>query len=146
MSREWQQLLARLTAILLWGVLLAPSLTSCRALDEFLATSAPALAPERVRATPVPPDESPRLRNAQEIPPTWTPVPEDRSESPVSPISPRGTAQSGAEPGTYIVQPGDTLAEIASRFNISMDVLAEANGIEDFDHIEVGQVLVIPAF
>ena len=47
-------------------------------------------------------------------------------------------------PHTYTVQPGDTLAQIASRFGVSLEALATANGITNVDLISVGQVLVIP--
>jgi LysM repeat protein len=36
------------------------------------------------------------------------------------------------------------LGEIASRFSVTVEALAQANGITDLDHIEEGQVLVIP--
>lgn len=45
---------------------------------------------------------------------------------------------------TYIVQPGDTLAEIATRLGVDLDTLAAANNIADVNLIDVGQVLVIP--
>jgi murein DD-endopeptidase MepM/ murein hydrolase activator NlpD len=44
----------------------------------------------------------------------------------------------------YIVQPGDTLSSIASRFNVSMDDLMTANGITDPNLLGAGQQLVIP--
>ncbi len=44
----------------------------------------------------------------------------------------------------YKVQPGDTLSEIAERFNVSVEALMEANGITDPDELYVGQVLRIP--
>lgn len=44
----------------------------------------------------------------------------------------------------YRVQTGDTLAAIARRCQVSMDVLARANGISDVNRIYVGQVLKIP--
>ncbi|MBI5824877.1 MAG: peptidoglycan DD-metalloendopeptidase family protein [Chloroflexi bacterium] len=44
----------------------------------------------------------------------------------------------------YIVQPGDSLSSIAARFNISMAVLMEANGITDANQLTAGQQLVIP--
>jgi LysM repeat protein len=46
---------------------------------------------------------------------------------------------------TYTVQPGDTLARLASRFGVTVDGLVETNEIEDRDLIRVGQVLTIPA-
>jgi LysM repeat protein len=45
---------------------------------------------------------------------------------------------------TYVVQPGDTLAEIAAQFGVTVQALAEANNIANIDVIEVNQVLVIP--
>ncbi len=52
-----------------------------------------------------------------------------------------GTDGSGRE---YVVQPGDTLAAIAARFDTSVAVLAQANRIANVDLIHVGQVLAIP--
>jgi LysM repeat protein len=45
---------------------------------------------------------------------------------------------------TYVVQPGDTLTEIAARFGVTVEVIVEANGIADPNLIIVGQVLMIP--
>lgn len=55
-------------------------------------------------------------------------------------------AGSASEPAiaageTYVVQPGDTLSQIAARFHVDTGSLAGANGLDDPDHIEVGQVL-----
>ncbi|HIE58274.1 MAG TPA: LysM peptidoglycan-binding domain-containing protein [Anaerolineales bacterium] len=44
----------------------------------------------------------------------------------------------------YIVQSGDTLWTIAQRFGVSMDGLAQANGITDPNQLLVGMRLVIP--
>ena len=46
--------------------------------------------------------------------------------------------------GDYTVAEGDTLSEIAATFDLSVEQLAEANGIEDPDFILVGQVIRIP--
>jgi murein DD-endopeptidase MepM/ murein hydrolase activator NlpD len=55
-------------------------------------------------------------------------------------------AQTGQPPETtiYIVQPGDTLYDIAQQFGLTVDFLAAANGIDDPAHITIGQRLVIP--
>jgi LysM repeat protein len=58
--------------------------------------------------------------------------------------APQSPSSSGTELQTYVVQVGDTLAEIAITFNVPLDVLVRANNISDPDHIEVGQELVIP--
>ena len=44
----------------------------------------------------------------------------------------------------YAVQPGDTLAGIASKFNSTVDAIATANNITDANAIQVGQQLTIP--
>ena len=52
------------------------------------------------------------------------------------------SAQAGGP--VYIVQPGDTLSFIASRFNLAMNDLIEANPSIDPDFLAQGQELVIP--
>jgi peptidoglycan/xylan/chitin deacetylase (PgdA/CDA1 family) len=47
-------------------------------------------------------------------------------------------------PSTYTVQAGDTLFSIAQRFGVSVDELAQANGIANPSLIYAGQVLTIP--
>jgi len=42
------------------------------------------------------------------------------------------------------VEPGETLYRIGQAYGISHQALARANGIDDADRIEVGQLLVIP--
>lgn len=46
--------------------------------------------------------------------------------------------------GSYTVRPGDTLWEVAARFKVSVQRLAEVNHIRDPDRIRVGQRLEIP--
>ncbi len=45
---------------------------------------------------------------------------------------------------TYVVRPGDTLTQIALRFDTTAFVLAQANGISDPAVIRAGQVLRVP--
>jgi LysM repeat protein len=45
---------------------------------------------------------------------------------------------------TYIVQPGDTLTQIALQFGTSVEAIVEANNIADPNLIIIGQVLEIP--
>jgi LysM repeat protein len=47
-------------------------------------------------------------------------------------------------PIVYVVQSGDSLSGIAFRFDVPIEELAEANGIEDPNVIAAGQRLIIP--
>lgn len=49
------------------------------------------------------------------------------------------------EPGLYVVEAGDTLSGIASRYDVSVRDLQEANGLGDSDLIIAGQRLVVPS-
>ncbi len=52
------------------------------------------------------------------------------------------TAPSGTR--THVVQPGDTLYGIAARYGVSVQALAQANGLTLYSLIYVGQTLIIP--
>lgn len=58
---------------------------------------------------------------------------------------PAATAQAPADARSYTVVAGDTLGEIATRYGVSLEALAAANGILDPNLLEVGQVLIIPS-
>ena len=45
---------------------------------------------------------------------------------------------------TYVVQQGDTLTAIARRLGANVSALAQANGIENTDHLLAGQTLQLP--
>ncbi|HEX2908859.1 MAG TPA: LysM peptidoglycan-binding domain-containing protein [Phototrophicaceae bacterium] len=45
---------------------------------------------------------------------------------------------------TYVVQPGEHLARIAQRFNLSWTIIAQANNLTDPNQIYAGQTLIIP--
>lgn len=47
-------------------------------------------------------------------------------------------------PSEYEIKAGDSLSKIAKSFNLSTAALAAFNGITDYEHIEIGQVLKIP--
>lgn len=60
-------------------------------------------------------------------------------------IPPPLTAQAQTASGpVYIVQPGDSLSSIASRFSVSLNDLMAANGIADANQLTAGQQLIIP--
>ena len=66
--------------------------------------------------------------------PNPTPVPTSAPPVPMPPIAET----------TYVVQPGDTLYRIALQFGVSVQALAQANGLSNVNFIYVGQVLTIP--
>ncbi len=95
--------------------------------------------------------ESPRetaAPTATTLPPTWTPIPMEHSgHLSTGPSGSGSAAESIPISGTrvvYIVQRGDTLAQICNRYSASISTVASINNISDWDHIEVGQVLTIP--
>ena len=59
-----------------------------------------------------------------------------------APVQP---AESVTTNTTYIVQPGEHLAQIAQRFGVSWPVIAQMNGISNPDRVFAGQELIIPA-
>jgi len=55
----------------------------------------------------------------------------------------RGGDPGAPEAGTYVVQAGDTLSEIAERFSIPLDDLARWNDLADPSRLRVGMALVL---
>lgn len=118
--------------------------------------------PVQLEATAVPAEDSPREAEAlaSPIPPTYTPQPTTERQFFKPGEGSTTTATGGTRgsvtnvegtriaippgSGTYTVQAGDQLAEIAIEFGVSLDDIICANEISDMDHIEVGQVLIIP--
>ncbi len=144
MRHDWRQV-----GLLLMALVLVAAVSACQLLDRVgppPASNQPLQSPSdagQAGGDQSPGDQSPRIRDPQDVPPTWTPAATVRSETPIAPEVVI-TAEAAGRQETYTVQAGDTLAEIAVRYNVTLEALATANGIEDYDHIEVGQVLVIP--
>lgn len=44
----------------------------------------------------------------------------------------------------YIIQKGDTLSDLAKRFNTTVKALADANSIKDPNKIYAGQAMTVP--
>lgn len=127
-------LILRYVACLL---LLAIVLASCGPDDDAWATLVPTAVGDDVGGDGIS-DESPRAESPESdngIPPTWTPNP--TAEAPPPPPT-------RAPDETYVVQPGDTLAEIAEQFGVDLQRLASANDIQNIDIIHAGEVLTIP--
>jgi LasA protease len=56
-----------------------------------------------------------------------------------------GGAEPAAVPQVYVVQAGDTLSSIASRFGCQLEDLVQANQLIDPDALQVGQQIQIPS-
>lgn len=80
------------------------------------------------------------------------PPPPDTSASPIGVATPVENPEqvdttavgTPVEPTVYIVQPGDTLSNIASKFDVSVEDLMRANGLTNPDYVMLGQELLIP--
>lgn len=81
-------------------------------------------------------EEAPRVEvtATPTLPPTFTPDPMGRGGH-ISPVSTRTI---------HIVQAGETLGQIASKYYVDVKILADMNRIYNYHLIEVGQVLYIP--
>lgn len=58
--------------------------------------------------------------------------------------SPGATAEPSTSGATYKVKSGDTLSAIAARFDTTVRVLVDLNGITDPSRLRIGQVLKLP--
>ncbi len=127
---------AALTAVFL---LAAAALTfaSCQRTVQGLppyqpAGQAPPPAPPQTTASPRWPTWSAPTRGPGT--PALSPTPD--APHPVPTLRPQSE--------TYVVQPGDTLALLARRYQVSLQALMAANNLSDPNRIQVGQVLRIP--
>jgi Tol biopolymer transport system component/LysM repeat protein len=79
-----------------------------------------------------------------ETSPTPEMVVEDTPTSAPVQDTPTPTVAVSPTPITYVVKEGDTLIAIAIQFDVSVENLEAANGIEDPTRLRIGQELVIP--
>lgn len=160
-ARRFIPLLALAGVVLALLAVAATSLAAMRASQSAATPTAeptPAL-PVVPTATIVPPTPVPTLAPSPTAPPpTPTPLP-TATPAPTATVAPTATMAPTEEPTQeptpppptaiarpriYVVQPGDTLFEIARRFGVPLQELADVNGIEDVRRVYSGQRLVIP--
>jgi LysM repeat protein len=55
-----------------------------------------------------------------------------------------GEPNGGSKTGTVVVQPGETLSEIAERYDVGLQQLMRTNGIENPKLVQAGQRLLLP--
>jgi nucleoid-associated protein YgaU len=106
----------------------------------------PALLPS---PTPRPTNSRPPVSPTPVTSPTSTPA---ASPAPsLSPTEPAGASPSAssaptpaATPISYVVKRGDTLSSIAAQFGVTWQSIVDLNHLDNPNHIEPGQVLLIP--
>ncbi|MFC5234325.1 LysM peptidoglycan-binding domain-containing protein [Pseudonocardia zijingensis] len=96
----------------------------------------------RAPATSTGPDVPPRAAEP-EPPRTDPPRTDPPSADPSRPEPARPAPPEAGRPATHTVQPGETLARIALRYQVPLERIAEQNGIADPDVIRAGATLEI---
>lgn len=104
-------------------------------IEELAAIYTPRPAPILAAAATEPPAAAAQPTSAAPVTTTESTVAE-----------PTATPQSSEPPAEeiYIVQPGDTLLVVATRYNITVDDILRANNLNNPDYVFSGQRLVIP--
>ena len=109
----------------------------------------PPVAPKAEPATPATPGgdlPGPAGRNLTDPAKPTKPAPEAAPAArPAKSAKASTAAVVAAGPGSYLIQPGDTLASIAKRHGLSEKRLMDANGITDPRKLAAGKSLTIPA-
>jgi LysM repeat protein len=127
---------AGVAAIGITGAAVAGSLIGSDPGPSPTASVSPTPTPTNEPTPPATPTLAPSPTATPTSTPTATPAP---TPSPIVTPAPTPPPQT-----TYTVVAGDTLALIADRFGTTVAALQVANGINDPNTINVGQVLVIP--
>ena len=78
------------------------------------------------------------------LPATYTPIVHGHAGH-LYGISGGGNIMTMATQAVHVVQRGETLGLIANRYMVPVQAIAIRNHITNYDHIEVGDVLLIPA-
>jgi LysM repeat protein len=110
--------------------------------SQAVATVDPARLPT---PTPVPtPTPGPATPTPAATPsPSATPAstPTAQASASASPVESAGPTSS---PISYVVKRGDRLGNIADQFGVTVDAIVALNHLDNPNHIEAGQVLLIP--
>lgn len=132
MSRDFRWIGLAFPLMIVIGMSLACSRLPSKSADPWKVSDSKLAQTALARATQL----SPKITTPQSTKqPLWTPTPDTLRILP--------TLRSVSE--EYVVQPGDTLAQIAKRYQVTLEQLVSANQLENPNLLEVGQVLIIPA-
>jgi len=130
----------RYTRLLVLVIAAAFPASACGAEEEPAATPTtyPNLFGDGPSTTTVPPLQVPGW-TSRELPELRAEAERCASDADIQPVE---MPEDG--PPTVVVEPGDTLGEIAKRFDRTVEEFMRANGIDDPNKLAVGQQLVVP--
>jgi len=130
----------RYTRLLVLVIAAAFPASACGAEEEPAATPTtyPNLFGDGPSTTTVPPLQVPGW-TSRELPELRAEAERCASDADIQPVE---MPEDG--PPTVVVEPGDTLGEIAKRFDRTVEEFMRANGIDDPHKLAVGQQLVVP--
>ena len=130
----------RYTRLLVLVIAAAFPASACGAEEEPAATPTtyPNLFGDGPSTTTVPPLQVPGW-TSRELPELRAEAERCASDADIQPVE---MPEDG--PPTVVVEPGDTLGEIAKRFDRTVEEFIRANGIDDPNKLAVGQQLVVP--
>lgn len=116
-----------LVVLTIWDRARPPEASNLEPIAQSLESSTPAAGSPASDGSPVSAENPPSAPTAVEEKPTNPPAAE---------ASRQGTK--------YTVQAGDTLGKIATRFDLSVEELIQANELSDPNRLDIGQILIIP--
>lgn len=96
-------------------------------------------------------DDGPQVTQAPTSPATAGASTPSAGFSPTAALSPTAVSSPSPSPspspargGTYVVQAGDTLFDLATAWGVTVTAIVEANALADPDTLAIGQELKIP--
>ncbi|MFQ5400351.1 MAG: LysM peptidoglycan-binding domain-containing protein [Anaerolineae bacterium] len=87
--------------------------------------------------------ETPVPEEAPEASPETTPAPADTA-APANTAAPSEEPSPSAAAIEHVVARGETLTEIAQQYGVTVEAIVEANALVNPNHVEAGQVILIP--